>query len=152
MKTNILTLAAIAFSVNAFAQNSCPMERVQQVPVYSEDKMESMYQNIGNNRVSYIDPSWEAGKDAVAHDHAVALLNANCYKMIDNYMVTVKGGTETDMLKYRKVKNGSVVLINGVVITAGGKVLRLKNGDSVTMQGVINRNPEPDPEDEVAKL
>jgi len=142
MKTNILLAAALAFSVNAIAQSSCGAEKKQTTTTSSTDKMSSMNrQNVGNFTVSYIDPSWVTGSPAKAHySKATAVVSGDGFKMRDKTMFAFKDGQQTDMLHYTTVKNGYVVLISGAVITSTGKVLFLKNGDSINTAGIITRN------------
>ena len=137
MKTNMLIIAALAFSVNAFAQNS---------PANTNDKMASMNrQNVGNFSVSHINPSWETVTAAKTHYRgATAVMAGDGYKMTGNSMFVVKDGQQTGMLHYTTVKNGYVVLISGAVITNSGKMLFLKDGDSIDMKGLVIRNPVPD--------
>lgn len=67
-------------------------------------------------------------------------------------MFSVNNGTLTCMTKYTKVKNGDVVLVNGLVITHAGKVIHLKNGDNVNMEGHITHKPFSNTNAEVAIL
>jgi|GEM_PF-3094492 hypothetical protein len=146
MKTNMLIIAALAFSVNAFAQNTCGIEDAQQTPVNTDDKMASMNQkSIGNFRVSVIDPSWVTGARATAHyNSATAVIAKDGYRMVGNTMFVTKDGHQTGMLNYTTVKNGNLVLINGVVISRSGEMLFLKDGDSIDMQGLVTRNQATD--------
>ena len=48
------------------------------------------------------------------------------------------------MINYTTVKNGNLVLINGVVISRSGEMLFLKDGDSIDMQGLVTRNQATD--------
>jgi uncharacterized protein YdeI (BOF family) len=140
MKTNMLIIAALAFSVNAFAQNTCGIEDAQQTPVNTDDKMASMNQkSIGNFRVSVIDPSWVTGARATAHYNSATAVIAK-----DGYRMVTKDGHQTGMLNYTTVKNGNLVLINGVVISRSGEMLFLKDGDSIDMQGLVTRNQATD--------
>ena len=144
MKTNMLIVAALALSVNAFAQNSCGIESAQPSATNTDDKMASMNQNVSNERVSVIDPSWVAFGQSRHHTIVVALVDKDGYKMEGNAMFAVKGGHQTGMFNYTTIKNGDLVLVNGVVITTTGEMLFLKNGDSVDMEGTVTRNPAND--------
>ena len=144
MKNITLLAAAITFAVSAGAQNSRPIASTQHTPVYSEDKSVSMYHNIGNDHFSVINRDWEVVTPAKAPNTLLTASTAtsDCYKMIGTSMFEVRGETQTGMCKYATVKNGAVVLINGVVITDSGKVLHLKSGDSINMKGILTRNAE----------
>ena len=141
MKNITLLAVAMVFAVSAGAQNSWPIANTQHTPVYSEDKSVSMYHNIGNDHFSVISSEWEVATPATVRFSSLTAATTNdCYKMIGTTMFVVRGETQTGMCNYATVKNGAVVLITGVVITNGGKVLHLNSGDSVDMKGIVTRN------------
>jgi hypothetical protein len=141
MKTNILLVAALALSVSAFAQCSCGSETGTCPATNTGDKLAgSNAQTVGNFRVSGIDPTWVTGH----YNTATAVITKDGYKMVGNVMYEVRGGQQNGMFNYSATTNGDLVLINGVVITATGQTVFLKNGDSIDMQGIFTHNPAPD--------
>ena len=143
MRNKILLIAAIAFSINANSQHNVKSGKSQ--PVYTDGKIVQMLRNIDNSCFSIIDPSWEVVTNAevtckseTTISTIVSVEPKDCFKMVDNKMFVVKNGTSTSMNNYQTLKDGTVVMINGVVITNSGKIVHLNNGDCVDMKGNLS--------------
>ena len=62
----------------------------------------------------------------------------DCCKMAENTMFVTKNGVTTAMATDMiMLKNGTVIMVSGMVITKAGKKTQLKNGESINMQGMI---------------
>lgn len=142
MKRKALLAAAVVLTFNIRAEK--PIHKVlKSQPVITKGHAVSMTRNVDNSRFSVIDPSWETTvasqeKAKPVESKKASTANAlHCYKFIDNKMFEVKNGELAAMTNHKTLKNGSVVLINGVVITKKGKTVHLNNGDIVDIKGHI---------------
>lgn len=140
MKNKFLFIAALAFSAGANAQSFFPQAATVKAG-YPEGKLSSIYSQLSSNQFADGNTGWKPAYQNTPVVYAATVNVKDCYMMIENIMFSVNKGALTCMTKYMKVKNGDVVLMNGVIITHAGKVLRLKNGDSVNMDGHLTRKP-----------
>ena len=88
--------------------------------------------------VSNIKPEWpNVKKGRAAAMPASTLKYKNSCKMADNTMFIIKDGFTMVMASDIMLKNGVVILANGVVVDNDGKKSQLKNGESINMQGLV---------------
>jgi hypothetical protein len=127
MKNKLFIMAGLVFSLRAGAQNS--------QTVYSEDKSSSMYRNLDGSRFSPI-PATKVKPESV---HTLANAKADDYFCMQHDKVyAVVNGTRTCLDTYMKLQDGSMIMPNGALITGSGKIIHLKNGESISVQGTMN--------------
>jgi hypothetical protein len=138
MKSKILTIAALAFTVYAQAQTASGDTVKQCEAGYSYEKMAGSHSNKGSNSTTSVtDPKW-VNPDAVkvCPNPSAPGQEKVCYKMVGHKMFVVTNGTSASMREKTTLQNGTVVMMNGAVVSGAGTVY-LKNGESIDMQGMV---------------
>ncbi|MXV50470.1 hypothetical protein GS399_05750 [Pedobacter sp. HMF7647] len=59
----------------------------------------------------------------------------DCVMMEDGKMMLMKDGKTMEMTKDMALKNGTMIMTDGTVKSKSGKSMKLKNGESVDMNG-----------------
>ena len=75
-------------------------------------------------------------------------MKEDCVMMKDNKLVQMKGGTKTDFTEDLTLTNGTVIMKDGTVKMKDGTTVMLKNGDYVTMDGVVKHMDMKKPKDQ----
>ena len=91
-----------------------------------------------NSTISEINSDWQTGnKGKAPAKPAVHRNHKNICLMVDNAMFIIKDGLTMVMATGIMLKNGIVIMTDGLVIAQNGKKTKLKNGESINMQGMV---------------
>jgi len=66
----------------------------------------------------------------------------NCVMMKDGKMVEMRDGKTMPLEKDMTLKNGTVVMTNGTMKTKEGKIMPMKEGECMNMQGKVEKKTE----------
>jgi len=80
-----------------------------------------------------------ANVDSMKMNHKMHKMMKDCVMMKDGKMVNMMNGQTLPMDKTMTMKDGTTVMPNGTVNTAGGNTVQLKDGDCVFMDGKIKK-------------
>ncbi len=94
---------------------------------------------IQNNQIDYMDNTVIKKQEPIQIANEV---QTECYIMKDDKMIYVTKDKRKQMKKDTTLKNGNIIMKNGMVKTKDGVTIQLKNGDCVDMNGNIRPFPK----------
>ncbi len=131
MKKNVFLGLVLSCSIFSFAQKPTKKDTIKSNRIITE------------KGIDYMDNTNATPQSAKVPEN----LKKDCCAMLDNKMMCIKNDKKSAMESDVTLKNGTVVTTNGAV-KKGAKVIQLKNGECIDMDGNVKEFKQPNIKEE----